>query len=261
MSWQRILGIFFRYFYVMRKGLHHLADLFYFPTVDILLWGLTSIWIQSQNFAVPNMPLILLTGLIFWQICWRGSVDISVCLLQEFWQRNLVNLFSTPLKISEWIAGVLLLSVCKLFITIGFASFMIYILYTLNVFTVGWAFLPFAASLLVFGWTIGFLAASSIIYFGHTVEMFAWMAGSLFAPFSAIYYPVAILPAWAQAISWCMPTTYIFEGMRQILHSGTFSASYFWMSIGLNIVYLAGAILLFRTMFELSRNKGLGRLE
>lgn len=261
MNWQRVLGVYFRYFYVMRKGLHHLSDLFYWPLVDILLWGLTSFWVQSQDFQVQNLPLILMTGLIFWQICWRGSVDISVCLLQEFWQRNLVNLFSTPLKISEWIAGLLLLSLGKLFITIGFASFAVYILYTLNVFTVGWAFLPFAALLLLFGWSVGFLSSSAIIYWGHTVEMFAWMTCALFAPFSAVFYPVAILPEWAQVISWCLPTTYIFEGMRSILYHGTFPMNYFWMSLGLNILFLAGTIFLFQFMFEKSRHKGLGRLE
>ncbi len=261
MNFDRCLGVFYRYFYTMRKGLHHLSDLFYWPLMEILLWGLTSFWIQSQNYQIANLPLILMTGLIFWQICWRGSVDISVCLLQEFWQRNLVNLFSTPLKITEWIAGILLLSLTKLFLTIGFASFAIWMLYALNVFTVGWAFIPFAASLLIFGWSIGFLASSAIIYWGHSVEMFAWMVGALFAPFSAVFYPVSALPAWAQMISWSLPTTYIFEGMRIILHQGIFPAEYFFASLGLNILFLSGSIWLFTVMFEKSRRKGLARLE
>jgi ABC-2 type transport system permease protein len=261
MNMMRIKGVFFRYFFVMRKNLMHLSDLFYWPLVDILLWGLTSVWIQSQHFQMQNMPLILMTALVFWQICWRGSVDISVSLLQEFWQRNLVNMFSTPLKISEWICGILLLSACKLFIVIAFGSLAVYLLYTLNVFTLGWAFLPFAASLLIFGWTIGFIASSAIIYYGHNVEMFAWMTGGIFAPFSAVFYPVNVLPLWAQTISWCLPTTYIFEGMRSILYQGIFPHGYLWASLGLNALFLSGAILLFKTMFEKSRVKGLGRLE
>lgn len=261
MSLQRILGVFFRYFFVMRKGLNHLADLFYWPLVDILLWGLTSVWIQKQSVDVENLPLILMTALIFWQICWRGSVDISVTLLQEFWHRNLVNLFSTPLKFSEWVVGVLLLSLCKLAITVLFGAVVVYILYALNVFTIGWAFLPFAASLLIFGWSIGFIAASAIIYWGHAVEMFAWMVGYIFAPFSAVFYPISVLPQWAQVISWCLPTTYIFEGMRSVLNHGEFISHYFWISLGLNAIFMVASISLFRFMFEKSRQKGLGRLE
>lgn len=260
MNLRRIKGVFLRYYYNSIKGLHHIADVFYWPLVDILLWGLTSVWIQKQS-SVPGLPLILMTGLIFWQIAWRGSVDISVNLLQEFWNRNLVNLFSTPLKISEWICGILLLSFCKLTITILFGSLMVYILYALNVFTVGWAFLPFAALLFIFGWTLGFLASGIIIYKGHQVEMFAWMIAFAFAPFSGVFYPVSTLPVWAQHISWKLPTTYVFEGMRQILNGQPFPLDYALTSLGLNIIYLSLAIWFFYWMFEKSRNKGLARLE
>ena len=260
MNFSRIKGVFFRYYYNLKKGVNQLSDLFYWPLVDILLWGLTSVWIQSQHY-VENLPLILMTALIFWQIAWRGSVDISVSLLQEFWHRNLVNLFSTPLKISEWCVGVILLCLCKLLITVSFGALTVYVLYSLNVFTLGWYFLPFAALLLIFGWTLGFLAASLIIYFGHQVEMVAWMIAFLFAPFSAVFYPVKILPEWAQIISWSLPTTYVFEGMRTILNTGTFPFSYFWYSLGLNIIYLILSISFFIWMFKKSRIKGLARLE
>jgi ABC-2 type transport system permease protein len=260
MNPSRIKAIFLRYSYAIMKGPTQLSDLFYWPLVDILLWGLTSIWIQKQS-EVPNLPLILMTALIFWQVAWRGSIDISFNILQELWHRNLVNLFSTPLKISEWIAGVILLCFCKLAVTITFGSVMVYLLYSLNVFAVGWAFLPFAALLLMFGWSVGFFAASMIIYYGHQVEMLAWMVGFLFAPFSAVFYPIEILPHWAQNISWCLPTTYVFEGMRQVLRGDPFPLGYCLTSLVLNILYLFLSITFFKYMFEKSRVKGLGRLE
>lgn len=260
MNFYRIYGVFLRYFYVAKKGIHQLSDLFYWPLVDILLWGLSSYWIQRQSH-VESLPLVLMTGLIFWQIAWRGSVDISVSLLQEFWHRNLVNLFSTPLKLTEWIAGLLLVSLCKLLITVSFGALMVYLLFSLNVFTVGWAFLPFAASLLIFGWSLSFLSSSMIIYWGSKVEMFAWMIAFLFAPFSSVFYPLDVLPGWAQGIALCMPTTYIFEGMRSILTKDIFPVHYFWISMGLNIIYLTASIAIFKMMFEKTRRKGLSRLE
>jgi ABC-2 type transport system permease protein len=260
MNLSRVLGVFLRYFYVAKKGPQQLSDLFYWPFVDILLWGLTSSWIQRQSH-LDNLPLILMTALIFWQIVWRSSQDISISLLQEFWHRNLINLFSTPLKISEWITGILLLGLCKLGICICFGTLMVFILYSLNVFSIGLAFIPFGISLALFGWTISFCSASAIIFWGHKVEVFAWMIGFLFAPFSAVFYPIDVLPKWAQTISWCLPTTYIFQGMRCILSNNCYPLIYFWISIGLNALYLTLAILLFRWAFEKSRQKGLGRLE
>lgn len=262
MSFSRIKGVFFRYFYNMLKGPMQLTDLFYWPLMDILLWGLTSVWVQHQSPSqVANFPLILMSGLIFWQIAWRGNVDIAVSLLQEFWHRNLVNLFSTPLKISEWICGIILLCFFKLLITIAFGSLMVYLLYSLNVFTIGWAFLPFAALLLIFGWTLGFIASSLVIYWGHQAEMLAWVIAMLFAPFSAVFYPVDVLPSWIQPLSWSLPTTYVFEGMRQILHGESFPYAYAFTSLWLSILYFLLSVLFFYWMFNKSRIKGLGRLE
>jgi ABC-2 type transport system permease protein len=261
MNLTRAYGVFLRYFYVLRKGPQQLSDLFYWPLIDILLWGLTSVWIQSQTRDVPNLPLVLMTGLIFWQITWRGSIDITVSLLQEFWHRNLINLFSTPLTLSEWILGTIFLCLSKLTVTVTLGALSVYILYALNVFTIGWAFLPFAVSLLLFGWTLGFLASALIVYWGQQLEALAWMVGFIFAPFSAVFYPLDALPQWAQSISWCLPTTYIFEGMRQILRTDSFPVSYFLLSLLLNLVYFLLSLLLFRVMFEKSRAKGLARLE
>lgn len=259
MSWSRIRGVFFRYFYTL-KDFHQLSDIFYWPLIDILLWGMTSLWIQQEN-DLPQLPLILMTGLIFWQITWRGAISIAFNLLQEFWHRNLVNLFSTPLKLSEWIFGNLLLGIFKLALSLSFGVLVVYWLYALNVFTVGWAFIPFAALLFIFGWAIGFLASGLVIYWGNKVEMFAWMLPFVFAPFSAVFYPVSVLPTWVQPISWLIPTTYVFEGMRQILGGDTVPWSYFWLSLVLNLIFLFLSVSFFNLMFKKSLVKGLARLE
>lgn len=260
MNLRRIRGVYLRYFYNLYKGFHSITDLFFWPFVDIILWGLTSVWMQNQNHHTL-LPTILMTALIFWQIARRGSIDVSSSLLLEFWNRNLVNIFSTPLKVSEWISGVILLGLSKLFMTICFGSMVVYSLFSLNVFSVGWAFLPFTISLIIFGWTIGFLAASVIIYFGQQMEVLAWMIAFVFAPFSAVFYPVDVLPVWGQFVAWSLPTTYIFEGMRSILNTGSFSINYFLISMGLNLIYLSLSICLFKVMFEKSRAKGFVRLE
>jgi ABC-2 type transport system permease protein len=259
-QFRRAWAVFLRYFYLFAK-LDQIADLLYWPAIDIVLWGLTTVWMQQHQAEIPNIALIVLTGLIFWQIVWRGNYEISVNLLQEFWNRNLVNLFSTPLKLIEWIGGVLMLCCCKIFIALGFGVLFVYLLYELNVFTIGWAFLPFLALLLMSGWVIGFLAASVVIYWGQRLQMLAWMTAYIFAPFSAVFYPVFMLPAWAQKVAWCLPMTYIFEGMRSILKGGPFPWGYVGMSLMLNIVYLCVSIAIFYWSFEKSRSKGLARFE
>ena len=261
MSLQRILGIFFRYLYAQLKGPQVLGDLFFWPFIDILLWGLAAVWIQSQSAAMPRFPLVLMTAVIFWQMTWRGSVDLSTSLLQEYWNRNLLNFFSTPLKLSEWCIGAILVSLCKLGVMLAFGSITVYLLYALNIFTLGWAFLPFGCLLFLFGLSLGFFTCSILIYWKQQVEVLAWMTVFIFAPFSAVFYPVSALPTWAQHISWCLPTTYIFEGMREILYERAFPMHYFWISLVLNCIYLISSLAVFNLMFKKSRQKGLARLE
>lgn len=259
MSFKQTQAVFLRYWYNLKKGPQQLSDLFYWPLIDIMLWGITAVWMQAQS-PNPKLSLILLSGLIFWQVTWRGSIDFSVSLLHELWHRNLINLFSTPMRLQDWYYGVTLFSLCKLAVTISFGSFMVYLLYGLNVFEIGWTTIPFMTTLLIFGWAVGLIASSAIIYWGHQIEALAWMVGFVFAPFCGVFYPVEVLPGWVQTIAWYLPPTYVFEGLRSILNHGTYPTNYLWISFGLSLLYLCGSLFLFQFMFEKSRKKGLGRL-
>lgn len=260
MSLSRIWATFLRYFYFFAK-LDQLYDLFYWPAVDIILWGMTSLWIQTGGSKIPDVALAILTGLVFWHIIWRSNYEVTVNLLQEFWNRNMVNIFSTPLKLSEWMAATMLIGLLKALISLVFGAVVVWLFYTLNIFSVGWAFLPFCASLTLSGWFLGFLSAAIMVYYGQRVQMIAWITPYVFAPFCAVFYPVSVLPAWAKSIAYCMPMTYIFEGMRQVLFENIFSVRMFLISIGMNLVYLVLSMAFFKVMFEKSRNKGLARLE
>ena len=76
-----------------------------------------------------------------------------------------------------------------------------------------------------------------------------------------MYYPVEVLPGWAQVIGRALPMTYVFEGMRKVLRGGPMPMRDLLISFGLNSVYLALSILFFGWMFERSRTKGVGRLD
>lgn len=260
MSLKRVWGVFLRYFYYFSK-LDNISEVFYWPTIDIFLWGMTSVWLQKGEAGVPDLAIIILTALVFWQILWRSNYEITVNILQEFWNRNLVNLFSTPLKLSEWMAAVMLVGFVKIWITLAFSALLVWLLFALNIYQVGWAILPFIGMMSMSGWVVGFLSGGIMIYYGQRLQMLAWMAPFLFAPFSAVFYPVEALPSWGQSIAWCLPMTYVFEGMRGVLTNGVFSTHYFVMSVVLNSVMLSATLLFFKRMFKKSRVKGLSRLE
>ncbi|HAV15053.1 MAG TPA: ABC transporter [Candidatus Pacebacteria bacterium] len=216
----RIWAVTIRHLYLFIHSLDRLTDMVYWPIMDIILWGFTTQYVQQRNVSLPHVALAILTALVFWQVVWRANYEISVNLLEEMWNANLVNMFSTPLKPLEWVSAVMLIGLLKMLITLGVGVGAVWFLYSLNIFTIGWLFLPCIALLMASGWFMGFLGSSFIIIGGTRVQTIAWTMGFLFAPFSAVFYPVSVLPVWAQMISRVLPTTYVFESMRTVLATG-----------------------------------------
>lgn len=114
-------------------------------------------------------------------------------------------------------------------------------------------------SLIVFGWSLGFFASALIVYYGPRIQTLAWAMGFMLAPFSAVYYPLEVLPGWAQKVGSYLPTTYVFEGMRLILAEQTMPLENLALAALLNIFYLALTLCFFFFMFEKKRAKGLAK--
>ena len=259
-SFRRVCAIFLRNMMAERRNFMRLMDAVYWPVIDIILWGMTSRWISETKQNLPDFILIIMTGLIFWQVVMRVSYEISVGLLDEVFNKSFVTLFSTPLSLAEWMLGVMLNGIIKTLFVLLFGSTVVWGLYALNIFDFGWMLIPFTMSLIIFGWITGLVGAACIVYWGSKVMSIPWAVAFFFAPLSAVYYPLEALPYWAQAIAVWLPTPYIFEGMRTVITMGIFPTRDFAMSIGLNGLYLAGALLLFKIMFEKSRARGFDRL-
>lgn len=261
MNFNRIKAIIVRHLYNFKHNPNRLVDSFYWPVIDLTLWGLTSQYIQKASLGVSNILLIVLSGLVFWQVVWRGQYEIAVNFLEEIWNSNLTNLFASPLTTNEWIAGVFLLGFTKMFVSLSFAALVTWFLYQINVFQSGWLLIPFLANLLIMGWWVGLLVTSLLVRFGHQIETVAWSGVYLLAPFCAIYYPVASLPKWAQIIARFLPASWVFEGMREIINQQQIPWENLILSFALNFVYLILSFAIFKLCFRKSQELGLTRLE
>lgn len=260
MNLNRVWALVLRYIFDMRHNYDRLTDMFYWPAMDFFLYGLTGFYLTQSTGKSSNYLFVVLSGLVFWVVIWRAQYEITVNLNAELWDRNIVNLFTTPLKVSEWISAFIILGFFKSIVSVGFSALLSFIFYHYNIFSFG-GFLPiFILNLLLTGWTGGFIVGGFLIRFGKTIQTLAWIGVMLIAPFSAVYYPVSILPHWAQTISYFIPSTYIFEEIRRVLFTGVVSYDKLLISLVLNIIYFSFSIWFFVRMFHKSRKLGLGRL-
>ena len=255
MNINRIKGVVIRHIIYWTRSLNRLTDVFWWPMVSLLVWGLFTIYAREH---VPLITSWLLGALVLWIIIQRSQNEISVCLMDEVWSENLLNLFSTPLTFGEFMIGILIVSMVKLAIVTAMLTATAYFLYQYNIFSLGYYLVPFMIILTVFGWTLGIVINSLILRFGRDAEALAWTAIVAVQPFSCVFYPLSILPGLIQKVAVLLPSTYIFEGLRSIIYTGYLPVFYLQMAATLSAVYFIGSLFLFR--HTLTRSKELGLL-
>lgn len=261
MNAYRIAAMVYRYAIYLKHNWDRLSDMFYWPAMDLFIWGLTGLYLATLTNNSKELIFVILNGLVFWIVIWRASYEINVNILSEIWDKNLVNIIASPLTIWEWITSLVVVGFIKMIISLSFSAVLAFMLYQYNIFMYGLLLLPITVSLLIFGWAAGFFVAGFIIRFGAKIQTAAWTGVALVAPFSALYYPLSILPDWAKKIALFLPPSYIFEGMRDVLFNGHFPLEKIMISFALNIPYLLLSIWFFVWMFNKSKKLGLGKLQ
>lgn len=257
MKLHKIYGIILRFLFLFKHSLDRLSDAFYWPTIDLLVWGLTSTYFKNYNPEASTIVFSVVSGIVFWIIVWQGQYQISINLLEELWSKNLINIFAAPIKFSEWLTSLLIMGVIKAIIGFSFASLLAYLLYHLQIFSYGFYLLPFILILIMTGWWTGFLVSGLILRFGKKIQMLGWALVAVLYPFAAVFYPVSTLPVWAQKVSALIPITYVFEGARNVLEHNQMDLKMLYIGIGLNIIYIIITILFLKQSFKSVLKKGL----
>jgi ABC-2 type transport system permease protein len=258
MNLGRVWVLVVRYIFIYRRSVIRLIEVLFWPTMTLLVWGFVMLFIQRVGQGdLPRVITFLIGAMIFWDILFRVQQGVALSFLEDIWARNLLNVFCAPVRLSEYVMATFLFGLLRVGVTLGFLAMLSWLLYHFNLFSLGFSLLPFIANLLMMGLTIGILAMAVILRYGHGAEPFAWALPFMLQPFSAVFYPVTVLPKGMQAVAWGLPSTYVFEGMRQVIQSGIIPWSNLVWAVGLNLVYLSAAVWLLLYMFDLARDRGL----
>jgi ABC-2 type transport system permease protein len=257
MKLHRIVAVFVRQMYLYKRSLPRIMEIIYWPLLDLVLWGFISVYLARFQSGLPNVVAFFLGALILWDILFRSQLGISVSFLEDVWARNFLNLFVSPLKPSEYIVSLMLVSAFKIILAGTLMSVLAWIFYSFNIFVVGMSLVPLVLNLVALGWAIGIFTTSLILRFGQQAEILAWGIAILFQPVSAVFYPVAVLPPVLRWLARYVPSSYVFEGMREVIGRGRLPVANLLRATGLNAVYLALVTVFFYVVFRAVKKKGL----
>src|SRR2546426_5776832 len=107
MSKQRVKAIAMRHMFETWRNPDRFVDSFYWPLLDIVVWGFFTIYLTRGKGLQPNIISMLLGAVIVWSMFYGFQRDIAVGFLEELWTRNLINLFSTPLTALEYMTALI----------------------------------------------------------------------------------------------------------------------------------------------------------
>jgi ABC-2 type transport system permease protein len=256
-SFYRIFAIVLRQYYLMRGSVSRIMPHFVWVTIDIVLWGFFTRYLGALTAAGGFFVPTLLGAVLLWDFFIRVMQGITMAFFEDVWSRNFLNVFATPIRVSEYVAGLV---VCSSFMGFAALLFMLVLagtVFGLPVFFAGMMAIPFLCVLFLFGIAIGIVGTGIVLRFGPASEWFIWPIPALLSPFASVFYPVTVLPEWMQAIARLMPPVYVFEGLRAVVSGGMPSVSSLLCGGVLAVGYLVLAGLFFQATFRRAVRTGL----
>ncbi|MDP1709949.1 MAG: ABC transporter permease [Candidatus Komeilibacteria bacterium] len=258
MKLHRINAIILHHIYFWYKSMPRWLDIFYWPIVTVVVWGFISSFVQGgQASGATQVATYLLGGVILWMLFQRAQQDLAISYLQDIWSRSIVNLYVSPLTNLEFIIATVAIGILKVIITLAVMGVLAALLYSFNIFTMGFSLLPFIGLLLLFAWALGLFVTGIIFRYGTDAQVLAFGISFILQPIAAVFYPLSILPHWIQPLALAMPITHVFEGMRATMATGIIPWSSLLWASGLNIIYLIIGGWYFVRMFNHTKKMGL----
>ncbi|PWC43538.1 ABC transporter permease [Azospirillum sp. TSO22-1] len=256
LSPRRVGAMVLRYWYLLRGSWPRVLELAYWPTMQMILWGYINQFMAQNSSWVAQGAGVLISGVLLWDVLFRGQLGVSVSFLEEMWSRNLGHLFVSPLRPGEWVVSLMVMSLIRTVIGVVPAALLAVPFFGYSVFSMGLPLGLFFAQLLLFGWSLGLFTVALILRYGMGAEGLAWILVFMLAPVSAVYYPVSVLPEWLQWVALALPSTHVFEGMRALVfHNALEWRSMAWAA-GLNLVFVALCAGSFLWSFRQARVRG-----
>ena len=216
----RTAAVFLRQLYLLRGSAARSLPLFAWVAVDIVLWGFITRYLNTVASPGFDFVPVLLGAVLLWDFFSRVMHGVTTAFLEDVWSRNFLNVFASPLKISEYLAGLVISAVATSAVGLAAMLLLATAAFGLSFAAYGLLLVPFLLVLFLFGVALGVVGSAVVLRFGPASEWFVWPLPALVSPFAGVFYPLATLPEWMRYAAYALPPSYVFEGMRAVVAGG-----------------------------------------
>lgn len=257
MNFSSIFAIFVRQLYLVRGSPTRFINIFSWILIDVLVWGFTTRYLAQVGGSGFNFAFVFLGAVLLWEFLSQVQRGFILASLEDVYTHNYLNLFASPLRVSEYICGLVLSAIATSSIAFLAVFFLSSVLFGFSIFSYGLLLVPALCILLVFGVTLGIIAAAVVMRLGPSGEWLAWPLPAIISPFAGVFYPLAVLPGWMQHVAQFLPPSSVFEAARTFVTTGEYDASTMALGVLLSLLYLMLACGIFVYVYRYAIRNGL----
>lgn len=257
LSFRRTSAIVIRQLYLMRGSPARVVPLFAWVAIDMVTWGFITKYLNAVSGSGFNFVPSLLGAVLLWDFFTRVMQGVTTTFFEDVWSRNFLNIFATPLTISEYLGGLVLSSVGSSFVGLVVMLVLATAVFGLSFFVYGALLVIYLLVLFLFGIALGIVACAIVLRLGPASEWFIWPIPALISPFAGVFYPLSTLPGWMRVLSRLLPPSYVFESMRSIVLKRPVPPYPLFWGVALDVICLLLASWFFHYVYHHAVRTGL----
>jgi len=257
MRFSRTAAVVLRQFYLIRGSFSRVLPLFVWAGIDIVLWGFITRYLNVLTDSRFRFVPSLLGAVLLWDFLTRVMHGVTMAFFEDVWSRNFLNVFATPLRLSEYLGGLVLSSVATSSLGLVVMVVLATGFFGLSFFVYGLMLAPYFLVLFMCGIALGILGSAAVLRLGPPAEWFVWPIPAILSPFVGVFYPVTILPRWMQYVARILPPSYVFENMRAIVRGAAAPGRGLVLGMVLAALYILLACWFFTSVYRYAVRTGL----
>ena len=238
------------------------------PFVADLVWGVIDLvvfyFISEVVGPVPAEDLdgapsyfaFALVGILVSLVITTATTEIAGRIRDEQLTGTLELLCAQPLRAGQLAAGYAAYPITFAIARVTFYFLFAALFLSLETASTDWLGVTVMLLASCFAFVgLGILAAATTIVFKRGVAI---VDAAVFAMtfVSGAFFPVSVLPSWAQAIGAVMPTRYAFDGLRRALFEGEGWGTSALVLVAMGVVGIPLATWVFATALRHAKRKG-----
>ncbi len=257
MNWKRIYAVVLRQVYLIRGTGTRFIQIFIWIVVDITLWGFISKYLAGMTGSGFSFMAVFIGAVLLWDFSTQAMQGVTMLFFEDVWSRNFLNIFASPLRVSEYVSGLVFVSIGRSILALVVMLFLASLAFGFSMAVYGAFLALFVLILFLFGIALGLVGISIVLRWGPSAEWFIWPIPALLSPFVGVFYPLSVLPLWMQHVGWLLPPSYVFAGVRALIEGGPLSVPTLIGGLALSAVYIILAYLLFLSIYRKAIKTGL----